>query len=139
ADVSGIGEAGLAVVVALVRFEVALIGAAELEQVVPLDHREIVGDDLVEAVPVAAPYVLRVGSVRSQVVGGAFAADFECRAQSRNLRWRTEGSPLPEVSGVIEAEIVRGGGRDVGGQAGDEVAGKLVARRGGRGGSEGVA
>src|ERR1041385_3244085 len=85
--------------------EVALIGAAELDQMIAFDPGKVVLVQLVDAVPEALADVLGIDIIGNQRVRG-LPADLERPAQSGKLRRSIGRAPLPEVAGGIEDETV---------------------------------
>ena len=102
---------------------VALVLAAELQQVIPLQHADVVAEEVVMSIPEASADVLGVDVKRGQNVLIRFTEGLERATQTGSLRRGVVGGPRPVVPLVAVVEVVGGIGADGGGQAGDEEPG----------------
>ena len=77
-----------AVVGALVPIIVALIGAAESEEVIALQHSDVVAEEVIVAIPEPRANVLSVDVVRSEYSGSVFAERLERRTPNVSTKLR---------------------------------------------------
>src|ERR1700733_2663924 len=102
------------VIRALVIVPVVLVLATELDEVIPLQLGEVIGEVVILAVPDTGPDVLCVDVVRSHDDCGTLAERFNCPGSTCDLSRSVCTFPLPEVTQVAVVEVIGEGGADVG-------------------------
>ena len=123
--VGGLIVDAAAVVRALVPVLVALIGATEGEEVVALQHRDVVAKEVILTIPETGADILGVHVVRSENRRAGLAKRLEGATELGELRNTAGIVPGPVVAEVAEVEIVCGMGGNVGGQSSHEEPGLL--------------
>ncbi len=100
--------------------KIALIGATEAEEVIALQHGNVVAEDTCPGHPRTA--CGHSGCLRYRARGlSGLAEGFQGSTEVGELR-RTAGSvPCPVIAEVAEMEVVGGIGGNVGGQPGNEI------------------
>src|ERR1700733_12705543 len=100
---------------------VPLIGTTKLEQMVALQHREVITKHVVMPIPEPAPDLLivrvdRVEFLAGLAAGPLAAIQLQCAAEAGDLWRSSEARPCPPVPQEAVVNVVGGVSGDVGGQ-----------------------
>src|SRR5262249_9770669 len=99
------GHNALAVIVALVEVEIALVLTAELEDVIPVNQGEIIAQRMILAIPESLPNILCVHVVRDQRVS-RFAANLDRAAHSGSWGRGGGGAQSQIIPKIVVMKII---------------------------------